>query len=245
MTDAPARLTVADGRVRWTSRPPIVLRRTGVRRVHLVQVGGGPLGGDALALAVDVGPGESLDLRTAAATVVQPGRSGGTASLEVTVRLAAGARLTWHPEPTVVTDGADWHVTLRLDLAAGARARVVEQLVLGRAGQVGGRVRSTLDVTLDGAPLLLATTVLDGADPALRGPGGDGGARSTGTLLDVGDLVGDEAAGDDDGVLWARSPLTGPGALTTAIGPTREVGAFLARAAQECSDDPLDRASVV
>ena len=244
MTVVPARLAVADGRMRWTSRQPVVLRRTGVRRMHLVAVGGGPLGGDVLALEVDVAAGEHLDLRSAAATVVQPGRLREPARLDVTIRLAEGAHLTWYPEPTVVCDHADWRVAFRLDLAAGAHARVVEQIVLGRAGQVGGRVHSTLDVTVDGTPLLLATTVLDGADPALRGPGGDGGARSTGTVLDAGDVPASERAGDDGDVVWARSPLAGPGTLTTAAGSSLGVGAFLAREVQECSDDPAGRASV-
>ena len=57
--------------------------------------------------------------------------------------------------------------------------------MLGRHGGVGGRYRGRLDVIVDGEPLLAHTTLLDGADPALCGPGGTAGARAVGTLVVV------------------------------------------------------------
>jgi urease accessory protein len=233
----PARLAVDAGRITWTSRPPVVLRRTGVGRVHLVQVGGGPLGGDELGLDVVVGAGQRLELCSAAATVVQPGRTPGTAATSaVTVRVEPGGVLDWRPEPTVITDDAVCDVRLRLDLAAGAVATVAEQLVLGRAGQRGGRARSTLDVRVDGRPLLVTTTHLDGADPALTGPGGTAGARSVGTVLLAGSPGAAEENGQDTDVVWARSALAGPGSLLTALGSPRAVAGVLA--AQRPSVDP-------
>jgi urease accessory protein len=199
--------------------------------VHVVAVGGGPLGGDRLRLRVELGPGERLAVQSAAATVVQPGReSGAVASFAVEAELAAGSVLDWGPEPTVVCDGAVWEPSVRLDLAAGARARVVEQLVLGRSGQDGGRCASTLRARVGGVPVLASTTLLDGADAVLTGIGGTGGARSTGSVLVVGtaDPV-EEACGDDPGAVWARTPLDGPGSLLTAVGGTRAVAAVLAR----------------
>lgn len=225
--EAHARLSRRDGRLTWASCPPLVLRRTGRERVHLVAVGGGPLGGDRLRLDVDLGPGERLVLRTAAATIVQPGREGGTARFAVHARLAPGAVLDWRPEPTVVTDGADWWASLDLHLADGAAATVAEQLVLGRAGQRGGRVRSDLAASVDGRPLLVSSTRLDGADPVLCGPGGSGGARSVGTLLECGG-TGTPAGGEEDGLRWARTVLDGPGTLTTAVGATAAVTRLLA-----------------
>lgn len=239
----PARLAVQAGRITWTSRPPVVLRRTGPARVHLVQVGGGPLGGDAAGLDVEVGPGERLELCSAAATVVQPGRvPGSAATFTVRARVAPGGALWWRPEPTVVTDGALWDVRVRLDVAAGATATVVEQLVLGRAGQRGGGVASSLDVRVDGRPLLVTTTRLDGADPALSGPGGTAGASSVGTVLRAGvsstDSTADadgEESGEDTGVVWARTPLAGPGWLLTALGTPRAVARVLTG---RCRDAP-------
>jgi urease accessory protein len=229
--EATAVLRLVDGRLTWASAPPVVLRRTGPRRVHVVAVGGGPLGGDRLRLRVELGPGERLAVHSAAATVVQPGREPGVpASFAVEAELAPGAALDWRPEPTVVCDGAVWEPSVRLELADGARARVVEHLVLGRTGQHGGRCASTLRATVDGAPVLASTTLLDGADAALTGIGGTGGARSTGSVLVVGNRdVSEEECGDEDGAVWARTPLDGPGSLLTAVGGTRAVAAVLAR----------------
>ncbi|NMO93784.1 urease accessory protein UreD [Actinomycetospora sp. TBRC 11914] len=228
--DATARLRLVDGRLTWASAPPVVLRRTGPRRVHVVAVGGGPLGGDRLRLRVELGPGERLAVHSAAATVVQPGRdAGAVASCAVEAELAAGSAFDWRPEPTVVCDGAAWEPSVRLDLAEGARARVVEQLVLGRTGQDGGRCAATLRAGVAGAPVLATTTLLDGADPVLTGLGGTGGARSVGTVLVVGPgAPAGEESGDDDAV-WARTPLDGPGSLLTALGGTRAVAGVLAR----------------
>jgi len=208
-----------------------VLRRTGRRRIHVVAVGGGPLGGDRLRLQVELGPGERLAVHSAAATVAQPGRVVGLpASFEVEASLAAGSTLDWRPEPTVVCDGAVWEPSVRLDLADGARARVLEQLVLGRSGQVGGRCASTMRAAVGGVPVLASTTVLDGADAALTGIGGTRGARSVGSLLVVGAGTDrSDDAGEDEEVTWARTPLDGPGSLTTALGATRAVAAVLAR----------------
>ena len=239
---AAAHVARVDGRLTWASRPPLVLRRTGPDRVHLVQVGGGPLGGDRLALDVELGAGERLTVRTAAATVVQPGRDRAAgASFRVRARVAAGAALTWTPEPTVVTDGGDWHADLALDLAEGARAVVAEHLVLGRSGQQGGRCRSDLRVTVAGRPLLVTSTRLDGADPVLGGPGGTGGARSVATLLVAGPGEPPDGAGEDDRVTWAWTSLDGPGALFTAVGDVRATAAALAAAVAAARGEPCRR----
>ena len=97
--------------------------------------------------------------------------------------VGAGGSLDWAPEPTVVTDRADYRTSLRINLGVEARAIVREVVVLGRHGGVGGRYRGRLDVSVDGNPLLAHTTLLDGADPALCGPGGTAGARAVGTLI--------------------------------------------------------------
>ena len=185
--------------------------------MHVVAVGGGPLGGDRLRLQVELGPGERLAVHSAAATVVQPGRDPGRpASFEVEASLAAGSALDWRPEPTVVCDGAVWKPSVRLELADGARARVLEQLVLGRSGQVGGRCSSMMRALVGGAPLLASTTVLDGADAALTGIGGTRGARSVGSLLVVGAGSDSDQAAEDAGETRESPgravPSRGPGA---------------------------------
>jgi hypothetical protein len=97
---------------------------------------------------------------------------------------------------------------------------VREVVVLGRAGQRGGRCQSELTVDRDGVPLLAHTLLLDGADPALAGPAGTGGARAIGTLAVVGKGVDKppEDAGEQPGLRWAYSALEGPGWLLLALG---------------------------
>ena len=222
---ASAELDVAadDARIsmRWTTSPPVVLRRTGPARVHLVAAAGGPLGGDELELRIRVGEGAELTVGSAGATVSQPGRPGsGPASWSVFAELAPGATLRWTPEPTVVCDGAELHASMRVQVAEGARALVREEVWLGRHGQLGGRFRGLLAVDHAGLPLLRHTTVLDGADPAMCGPGGTAGGRVVTTLLGAGDepVPGGPAVGERADLRWARHQLAGSGWLLVAVG---------------------------
>ena len=230
---ATTRLTVDGGgrRVRWAHEWPVVLRRTGPHRVHLVHAAGGPLGGDELGLVVEVGAEARLAVHSAGATLVQPGAgaaAGPAARWTVTARVGAGGRLHWAPEPTVVSDGAALESTLRVELAPGACATVREVVVLGRHGQRGGRYSGGLEVLVGGEPLLVHTTVLDGADPALCGPAGTAGARAVGTLLGAGDgAVSWSESGEAAEVRWAWTPLEGPGAVLLAVGTPSAVAAVL------------------
>ncbi|HEX6404018.1 MAG TPA: urease accessory protein UreD [Pseudonocardiaceae bacterium] len=216
---ARAQLTVDAGGLRWRSAAPVVLRPTGGHRIHLVQAAGGPLGGDDLALDVRLGAGCAAQLRSAAATVVQAGRSPGPARWAVTASVAQRAVLDWRPEPTVVCDGAQLHSRITVALQPKARAVLREIVVLGRAGQRGGNFIGELAVDLDGSPLLAHTVLLDGTDPVLAGPAGTGGARVVGMLAMVGESTGDPAhgAGEEPGLRWACAPLDGPGHLVLAL----------------------------
>ncbi len=240
---ARAELTVeaepGPARRRWRSAAPVALRPTGAHRVHLVQAAGGPLGGDELALEIHLGAGTYLQLRSAAAMVVQAGRSTEAARWTVAATLAAGAVLDWWPEPTVVCDGAELNSRLTVALQCGARAILREEVVLGRAGQRGGRYHGELAVELDGAPLLAHTLLLDGADPALAGPAGTGGARVVGMLAVVGEGSGGlpQGAREESGLRWACSALDGPGQLLLVLGDSAPaVSALLDRSAQNWSE---------
>ncbi|MGB6224537.1 MAG: urease accessory protein UreD [Pseudonocardiaceae bacterium] len=206
--------------IRWRCAPPIVVRRTGPHRVHLVQAAGGPLGGDELALDVYLGAGAALELRSAAAMVVQAGGDQAAAQWTVAAVLAAGAVLDWRPEPTVICDGAELRSSMTVTVQRGAQAILREVVVLGRASQYGGRYHGELAVDLDGAPLLNHTLLLDGADPVLAGPAGTGRARVVGMLAVVG--KGNDGpvhdAGEEPGLRWACSMLDGPGWLLLALG---------------------------
>ena len=223
------RVTVDGPRVRWAHEWPVVLRPTGSGRIHLVHAAGGPLGGDDLALNVDVGADARLAVHSAGATLVQPGAAtGAPARWTVDLAVGAGARLHWAPEPTVVSDGAALDAVLRVTLGRAAAATVRETVVLGRHGQRGGRYTGATHVVVDGVVVLAHTTVLDGADPALSGPAGTAGSRAVGTLLLAGAVpLPGAAVGESDGVRWAWTPLDGPGAVLLAVGTPAAVTAVL------------------
>lgn len=208
-------------RMRWTTSPPVVLRRTGPMRVHLVAAAGGPLGGDELELRIHVREGAELTVGSAGATVSQPGRPGsGPAGWSVSADLEPGATLRWTPEPTVVCDGAELHASMRVTVAEGARALVREEVWLGRHGQAGGRFRGAIAVDHNGRALLRHTTVLDGADPGLCGPGGTAGGRVVTTLFGVGEEPVPEgpARGEREHLRWALHRLGGAGWLLVSVG---------------------------
>jgi len=93
------------------------------------------------------------------------------------------------------------------------------------------------EVVVDGVPLLVHTTVLDGTDPALCGPAGTAGARAVGTLVCAGAAAGPIAgAGETAEVRWAWTALEGPGAVLLAVGTPSAVAAALDGAADALLD---------
>jgi urease accessory protein len=96
-------------------------------------------------------------MRSAAAMVVQAGGPPAVARWTVAATLGAGAALDWQPQPIVVCDGAELHSQMTVTLQRGAHAVLREEVVLGRAGQRGGRFVGELTVDLGGG----------GARPAL------------------------------------------------------------------------------
>ena len=184
------------------------------------------LGGDVVELEVEVGPGACLDLVDVAGTVAYDGR-GAPASWRVEVRVADGGRLRWAGEPFVVADGADVTRSLVLDVAEGGRALLRETLVLGRAGQTGGSLRSRTTAARAGRPVLVDDTVLDPA--AHRSlPGMLGHLRVLDSLL----AVGEELA----------APPVGPTGHRATRFALAEPGCWLGRALlPDLASSPLHR----
>ena len=165
------------------SAPPISLRDT-PDGLYLVASGAGPVGGDDLHLDVDVRPGASLVIRSAAASMVLPGPTGLPSRLTVRARVAGS--LTWAPEPTVLVAGCDHTSVVRLSLAAGATVEWRESLVLGRHDEASGSMLQRLHVDRDGRPLLRTEVPLGPRWPGAEGPAGTDGARVVTSTLVVG-----------------------------------------------------------
>lgn len=193
--------------------PLTLIPRRGTGTVHLVNSASAPHGGDELRLDVRVGAGARVRLAGVAATLALPGpRAGGSVS-GVDIEVEDGGVLEYLPGPTVITSGARHTEELTASLASGARLRTREMLVLGRAGERHGRLRSTQRVVRAGVPLLHQT--LDIGDPALdRSLAHLAGRRVLATEVLV---WGEDAAEGVSGDWWSLTPLAPGGSLITSL----------------------------
>jgi urease accessory protein len=208
------RLTDPKGAEPWTAGDP------GVVRVCLAAGAAGPIGGDELALTVDVGTGSTLVLREISATLLLPGPHGEQSVLRTTVRVGAGATLVWLPEPVIAARGCHHRSDVRVELGPGARLALREELLLGRHGEQPGAVVSHLQVRFDGRPLLHQQLAFGPGAVGWDGAAVTGGRRALGSLVVV-----DPAWADDPpaatlvGDTAAVMPLAGPAALVSALAP--------------------------
>lgn len=158
------------------SSPPLTFRST-PDAVYLVGSAAGPLGGDSLAVTVEVADGASVTVRSAAATVALPGVGGEVSTMTVDLEVGARASLRWIPEPLVVAARADHRMTTYVRLGEGASLVLHDDVVLGRHGEPGGSLQHRLRVDVGGRPLLRNDLRLGPAWPAAAGPAGAAGAR--------------------------------------------------------------------
>lgn len=106
----------------------------------LINTAGGLTGGDRLATEVDLGPRAAACVTTQACERVY--RSTGVdAVVGNRLRLAAGSRLAWLPQETILFDGGRLSRTLEADLAGDAELVAVEAVLFGRMA-MGETLRS-------------------------------------------------------------------------------------------------------
>ncbi|MGD9883434.1 MAG: urease accessory protein UreD [Reyranella sp.] len=100
----------------------------------LLTTSGGVTGGDALRMAIEIGPGATAAATTQAAEkVYRAAPGGGPCSIDVSLRLAEGATLDWLPQETIVFQGARLKRRTVADVEPGAALLACEMVVLGRA----------------------------------------------------------------------------------------------------------------
>ncbi|MCX7300177.1 MAG: urease accessory protein UreD [Rhodobacterales bacterium] len=93
---------------------------------------GGLTGGDRMRIAAEVGPGARVVISSQAAERAYRARGPVPARVQVTLDVAAGGRVDWLPQETILFDGAALERRLVVDLGTGARALIVESAILGR-----------------------------------------------------------------------------------------------------------------
>jgi urease accessory protein len=166
----------------------------GALEAVLVNTAGGIAGGDRHDLAVSVESGAALTITTAAAEKIY--RSLGPAA-EITAQLsvAAGARLSWLPQETIMFDQARLKRRIDVELAADAALLMAEAVVFGRSAMGEAVARGAFSDcwrVRRGDRLVFAETVrLDGAiADKLAAPAVANGGIAIATVLAV---PGDDA----------------------------------------------------
>jgi urease accessory protein len=104
----------------------------------LINTAGGLTGGDRIGWEVDVGAGASCMVTTQASEKVYRALSG-RAELSAKISVAAGGRIAWLPQETILFDRSAFSRRLDIVLAGDAEALVVEATVFGRLA-MGERV---------------------------------------------------------------------------------------------------------
>lgn len=97
-----------------------------------VNTAGGIAGGDRFDIDIAVGEGSRLAVTTAAAEKVYRAQ-GPAAEVNIALKAAAGAHLSWMPQETILFDRARVLRRIDIDLAEGATLLLCEIVVFGRA----------------------------------------------------------------------------------------------------------------
>jgi len=122
---------------------------------------GGVLGGDHLVTEIELEPGTHVCLSTPSATRVYR-TADKLAILETVIRMGEGATLEYFPDHVIPHAGSALRQSLRLEMARGARAILVDSLASGRLAH-GERwkfreVDSRTEVRISGRPAYLNRT---------------------------------------------------------------------------------------
>lgn len=157
----------------------------------LLHTAGGMVGGDRLTYDVQLRPNTQALITTAAAAKIYTDHPQ-AARVEGHMGVGTGACLEWLPQEAIVFEGAQYHQTLRVDLAPGAHWLGWEILRLGRTARGEqfrqGEVRSRCQIWHDGTLIWLDAQRLAGSDALWQSPHGLNECPVIATLSWVGTL---------------------------------------------------------
>ena len=159
-----------------------------VCHVYLLHPPGGVVGGDQLALDIDVNKQGHALLTTPAASKFY--RSDGRcARLIQTLRVEQDSTLEWLPQETILFSACQLQMQTRVQLTAGANFIGWEILCLGRPASnelfAKGQARQAFEIWRDNKPLLLERAQLAGNDAVLSARWGLQDYTVTATMMAV------------------------------------------------------------
>ena len=170
----------------------------GRREVVFLNTAGGLTGGDRLSYGLELAPGLTATGTTQTAERAYSAAAGGTARMEVRLRVGAGGWLDWLPQETILFDGASLERETVVDLAPDAGCLMLETVILGRHAMgeevEGVHLRDLRRVERGGRPVWSEPLMLDTRVLGRRtAPAILGGARAFATLAvirpDAGELL--------------------------------------------------------
>ncbi|HUF99971.1 MAG TPA: urease accessory protein UreD [Ilumatobacter sp.] len=218
-----ARLVVdRSGATEMYSETPFAIRRSADRFV-VVGSAAAPVGGDELALSIEVGGGASAHVCTAAATMLWPAPTGTVAST-MTTRLIVreNSHLSWLPEPSVSVAGSHHVASTSVSLATGASCILIEEVALGRHAEPPGFLDATLRIERNAAVLVHHAEQYGLGSAGWGNAVGTDGARHVLTAVIVG-LCDAGAPRTEVGGLVSAAwlPVAHDAAVVLAVGPDR------------------------
>ena len=202
------------------AQAPLSVRRCG-GRVLIASSAAMPVGGDELALDIDVGRGARADIGSVAAGMVWPGVGGVASKMTTTARVAADGRLDLWLEPTISVVASRHRMITRVEMAPTASARVVEEVVLGRSGEVSGDLTLSVRVERDGRALVHHQEQFGPDAIGARSSVGVGGARHVLSAVLVGVDAGRSRVLVDNARAGAWLPMSDDVVVVMAAGHDR------------------------
>jgi len=131
----------------------------------IINSGGGLVGGDRVAFDLGVGPGADVRITTVAAERVYRSLAP-VSEVDVAIRVAAGGRLEWLPQETILFSGARVERRLEADIARDSVLLLADAVVFGRAAsgeRMGqGLLRDVRRIRRDGRLIFADKSRLDG-----------------------------------------------------------------------------------
>lgn len=202
------------------SEPPFSIRQCG-KQILVAASAAAPVGGDELSLHIDVLAGAHAHIGAVASTIVLPGPTAAPSTMSTQCTVEMGAHLEWIGEPTISVAGSDHTITTTVDLAESATCRVVEEVSLGRSGELSGRLRLVLRVVRNGRPLVHHDEVFGPDIPGAGSVVSTGGARHVLSEVLVGIDAGEPRVSVTDDCRVAWLPAAPDVVMILAVGSDR------------------------